>query len=91
MEKSEKSFEVESLKEKKVGKMIVLEELPQLTQFQRVTVLVKVICIDEPIEVPGGKMKQDVQVGDSTATARVTLWEKEIGKVIVGKTIDCVG
>ena len=66
--------------------MTILEELPQLTQFQLVTVLVKVICIDEPIEVPGGKMKQDVQVGDSTATARVTLWEKEIGKVIVGKS-----
>ena len=55
--------------------------------------LVKVICVDEPIEVPGGKMKQDVQVGDSTGTVQVAFWETEIGKVNVHwkKAIDCVG
>lgn len=87
VQKSEKSFEVKSLKEKiEGGKTIFLEELPQLMQFQHVTVLVKVIYVDEPNEVPGGKMKQDVQVGDSTGTVQVTFWETEIGKVNVGKS-----
>ena len=92
VQKSEKSFEVKSLKRRrsKVGKTIILEELPQLTQFQHVTELVKVICVDEPNEVPSGKMKQDVQVGDSTGTVQVTFWEMEIGKVNVGKKLSTV-
>ena len=67
-----------------------MEELSQLTQVC-VTVLVKIICVDELIEVPGGNMKQDVQVGDSPGTVRVTFWEKEIGKVNVGKSYRLLG
>ena len=57
---------------------ILLEQLPQLKTFQRVSVAVKVLQIEEPIEVNGGKRKQDILVGDSSATTRFTVWEDEI-------------
>ena len=37
----------------------------------------------EIVGVAGEKKKQDVTIGDSTSTARLTLWE-EIGKVLTG-------
>ena len=36
------------------------------------------------IVVAGEKKKQDATIGDSTSTARLTLWEEEIGKVLTG-------
>ena len=88
VEKSEKSFDVQprDLADKKFGKVIVLEELGELEQFQRITVSVKVICVQEPSEVGNGKKKQDIIAGDSTGTAHVTIWEKEIGTMEEGKS-----
>ncbi len=91
VDKSEKSFEVESVPAKKIGKKMVLKELGDLVQFQRITVSVKAIRVQEPTEVAGGKKKQDILVGDSTATARLTIWEKEIGKMEEGKSYQLCG
>ena len=41
----------------------------------------KALRVDDPIQVTGGKKKQDIIVGDSTGTARLTLWENEIGSI----------
>lgn len=71
--------------------MIVPEEFAHLTQFQCATVSAKAIRVEEPIEVTGGKMKQDVLVGDRSGTARLTIWESEIGKVDVGKSYRLCG
>ena len=81
VEKSEKVFDVESKFGKAGEKVITLKELHDLLPFQRVTVEVKAVRVEEPTEVSGGKKKQDVLVGDSTGTARFTVWEGEIGTV----------
>ena len=57
---------------------ITLSQLPSLKEFQNVNVLVKIVNLNEPIVVMGGKTKQDVIVGDHTATATLTLWEKYV-------------
>ena len=41
-----------------------------LVSFQRVTCDVKVLDVDEAMEVAGGKRKQDLLVSDDTGTAR---------------------
>ena len=40
----------------------------------------KVLSIENPVEVPRGK-KQDIMIGDSSGTAKLTIQEKEIGKM----------
>ncbi len=70
---------------------MVLKELGDLVQFQRITVSVKAIRIQEPTEVAGGKKRQDILVGNSTATARLTIWEKEIGNMEEGKSYRVCG
>ncbi len=39
----------------------------------------KVLHVKDPVQVTGGKTKQDVIVGDPMATTNVTLWEQYIG------------
>ena len=84
VETSDKVFDVDSVAAtsgKAAGKVITLSELDELVQFQRVMVEVKAIRVDEVMEILGGKEKQDILVGDSSGTARFTVWEGEIGKV----------
>ena len=84
VEKSAKVFDVDSACVKAGGKVIMLKQLEQLVAFQRVTVEVKALHVEEVMEVSGGKKKQDVTVGDSSGTARLTVWESEVGKVAEG-------
>ena len=83
VEKSEKVFEVESVsaETKKMGKIIMLKELMDLVPYQVVSVEVKVVGVEEPTVVGSGLKKQDILIGDSTGTARLAVWEKEVGKM----------
>ena len=56
--------------------LIQLQDLPNIQDFQKVTVDIKVVNITEPLTVTGGKVKQDVTVSDSTTTACLTLWNR---------------
>ena len=38
----------------------------------------KVIAINEPLNVSGGKTKQDITVADSTSMSRLTLWQENV-------------
>ena len=58
--------------------MICLNEVEKLVNFQRVTCGVKV---ERQLEVPGGKRKQDVVIGDSSGTIKLTVWEDEIDRM----------
>ena len=58
----------------------MLKELPGLVSFQRVAVEVKALRVEDPLKVKGGK-KHDIIVADNSATARVKVWEEEIGRV----------
>ena len=69
--------------------MVALKEVPLLVSFQRVSVEVKVTSVEEALEVAGGK--QDVIVGDSSGSVRVTVWEKEIGSIEKGKSYRMTG
>lgn len=60
------------------GTLIMLKQLEELVAFQRVMVEVKALHEEEAMEVSGGKKnKQDISVGDSSGTARLTVWESE--------------
>ena len=52
--------------------------------FDKVTVNVKALHVDEPTTVSGGYTKQDIVVADSVASARLTLWQADIGKISEG-------
>ena len=73
MEKSEKVFEVESVpaEMKKMGNIIM----------QLVSVEVEVVGVEEPTIVASGLKKQDILIWDSTGTARLPVWEKEVGRM----------
>lgn len=75
-EKSDKVFAVD-----KVAKVTALGELKKLVSYQRVTVEVKALCVGDVMEVSGAKKKQDIVTGDSSGSARLTVWEGDIGKV----------
>lgn len=51
----------------------------------------KAIKVEEPGEVPGGKVKQDITVADDTGCARLTIWEAEIGRIESGKSYHLSG
>ena len=60
---------------------IQLHQLQTAANFQQITTTVKAIHLDEPIAIAGNNYKQDVTIAVSTATARFTLWETDIGKI----------
>ena len=55
-----------------------LKDLADFNVYDRVTTLVKVHTVFDPVNA-GKFKKQDVLVVDSTGTATVTLWENNIG------------
>ena len=72
LEKTDRVFTItnEDSKSSADGTVIKLEDLQALVSFQRITCDVKVLHVDEAMEVTGGKKKQDLCVGDDTGTAR---------------------
>lgn len=91
--KSEKKLnvDIDAIMEYPTGKIATLEETMQMQQFERVTVSVKVIRVEEAMEIPGGLRKQDVMVGDKSGTVRFTVWESEIGQVQTGCSYKLTG
>ena len=78
IEESQSHFDVADIKTAETS-VIQLDKVNQLPQHERVTIQVTVLKIHEPQALPGGKIKQDVVVADSTSKAIVTLWESSIG------------
>ena len=58
-----------------------LSEVKKLVSFQRVTVEVKVVRMEDAVEVTGGKKKRDLIVGDASGSCRCTLWEADIDRL----------
>lgn len=61
--------------------IVVLANIRDLPLFKRVTVTVKAVFVSEPVEIKGGRRKQDVVIADPTGRCRLTVWEEQIGKV----------
>lgn len=73
-------------------KLIVLKELPSLKCFKLYSCSrSEVVKVETALEMTSGKKKQDMIVGDSTGTARVTIWEEEIGKMEEGDSVKMTG
>ncbi len=51
--------------------MIMLRKHNEIVPFQRVTIKVKTLRVEEAEEALGGKKKQDILVGDSSGTSRL--------------------
>ena len=49
-----------------------------MQEYDKVNVTIKVIDVNSPQTVGGGKNKQEVGIGDKTGTAKLTLWENDI-------------
>ena len=68
-----------------VNKEITLEQFPEMALFQKVIVTVKVIKVNNTVQLPE-KVKQGIIVADKTATAKVTLWEDNVGAFNEGRS-----
>jgi hypothetical protein len=88
---SQKEFDVSALASMMYGQTISLDQLPDLPQFHWVSVTIKALRVDDPVQIPTGKMKQDVIVGDNTGTTRLTLWEEDIGSMEQGNSYKLQG
>ena len=55
-----------------------LSEVKKWATFQRVTVQVKVVKMEDAVEVTGGK---NLIVGDESGSCRCTLWEADIDRL----------
>ena len=74
-----------------MGSTILLSALKHMETYQRVNVKVKAVRIEDVEEVPGGKKIQNIVIADNTATARLSVWEGEIGKIQAGKSYELNG
>ena len=77
--KIEKSFEISD--PKTAGSFVLqLFKLSSLAEYTRVTIRATVIRVHESQKVGEKKiMKQDITIADPTATATITLWDKDVG------------
>ena len=62
---------------------ISLSDIGLVSTYQKVIVDVKVMSVMEPVDVSGGKRKQEVVVGDHTGSCKVTLWEEHVGSLVL--------
>ena len=77
-------FDITMMPTTKQHEEVSLNQLPDKTNYQHITVLVKILHQKEVIEIHSGLSKQDCIVGDSTSTATLVVWESRIGKLNVG-------
>lgn len=70
---------------------ITLDKLQNLQNFQRVTVVIKVLRADPKMEVKPGLFKQDLCVSDATGTARLTVWQDTINSLKVEESYKIEG
>ena len=70
--------------------LITLDQLQTIENFQRVTVKIKVISVKYE-EVKKGLLKQDCVVGDATGTAKITVWEDNVGLFTVDESYKLSG
>ena len=71
--------------------LITLDQLQTIENFQRVTVKIKVISVKHEEEVKKGLLKQDCVVGDATGTAKITVWEDNVGLFTVDESYKLSG
>ena len=75
---SPRKIDVQSLLVETEALNITLDTLQQRELFQKVTADIKVYEVKDPVTI-SNKSMQDVLIADKSSTARVTLWEENVG------------
>ena len=79
--------QVESSDMNTVGSQeIQLNELSEQDEYDKVTIKAQIIKVNEPKKFGPGNLKQDVIIADSTATAKLMLWESDVNMLLETKS-----
>ena len=78
-EKSPKKVKVETMVANENGMEMMVNKLGEVKNYQAVSVVVKIMRVDDEEKLTNGKCKQDVIVADSTGSVTCVLWEGDIG------------
>ena len=70
---------------------VTLDQLERLQMYHRISVRVKVVNVKEVLELKDGSKKQDLIIGDSTRTAKLTVWEKNVTSLKIGSSYKLSG
>ena len=65
---------------------VTLAEVHKMSEYSKVTTVVKVLSKGEPVKLQSGKTKQEVVVADSSGAMIVTLWEEKLDILVVSKS-----
>lgn len=65
---------------------VTLAEVHKMSEYSKVTTVVKVLSKHEPVKLQNGKTKQEVVVADSSGVMTVTLWEEKLDVLVVSKS-----
>ena len=68
-----------------------LDQLAEVTNYQCVSVRVKVVKQKEVVEVKNGLQKQDFVIADATGSTKVTAWEDNVGTLKEGSSYQLSG
>jgi len=68
---------------------IKLDNLDSKYVFAKVTVDVRILKVGEPEIVSMGKEKQDVVIADHSKTAKIALWEEQVGSLLEHASYRC--
>ena len=72
--------------QKVLSNVILLSQLDEQKDYECVTVRGKVIRVQDPVKVSPVLRKQNITIADSSAAARLTLWENSINKLSLHKS-----
>ena len=76
---SPRKFNVESSIFDRLDDLVMVQEIPKLSNYQRVSVRVKVLAQEEEIEVKKGLLKQEYIIADATGSCKIVAWNANTG------------
>ena len=88
LHKSTKKFDVAASMFVVNDNLVMLEEIPRLSNYRRVSVRVKVMAEEEAIE---GLVKQEYAIADVTASCKIVTWKDNIGVLQPGNSYKLSG
>ena len=91
LQKSPKKFDFDMSKFEYNDEVLMLNELPRLSNFQKVSVKVKVVSEKEVEIVKGGLRKQEYIIADSSGTSMITTWGDNVGVLQEGESYKLSG
>ena len=91
LQQSPTKFDIDQAKFERHSEETTLADLQKISNFQKVSVNVKVMCEKEVQQVKGGLQKQEYIIADPTGTSMITTWEDNIGILQEGSSYKLSG